>query len=80
MGAKDYLNSVVAGGHTMSRVYDIRSDEMKLVFIKQAISDYRELAQNAIMDDGQFPEFADFRAHVRRLQQDQQRARMPVLQ
>lgn len=80
MGAKDYLNSVVAGGHTMSRVYDIRSDEMKLVFIKQAISDFRELAQNAIMDDRQFPEFADFRAHVRRLQQDQQRARLPVLQ
>ena len=77
MGAKDYLNAVVSGGHTMSRVYDIRSDEMKLVFIKQAISQYRGLAQQAILND---PKFADFSAYVRRIQADKQQSRMPVLQ
>ena len=77
MGAKDYLNAVVSGQHVMSKVYDIRSDEMKLVFIKQAISDYRKQAQQAILND---PRFADFSAYVRRLQGDKQRARMPVMQ
>ena len=77
MGAKDYLNAVVSGGHQMSKVYNMRSDEMKLAFIRQTISQYRGLAQQAILAD---PQFSEFTAYVRHLQADKQRQRMPVLQ
>jgi hypothetical protein len=76
MGAKDFLDAVVSGTHTMSRVYGMRSDEMKLVFIKQAISDYRKLAQQQILND---PVHSDFAEYVRRIQADKQQSRMPVL-
>ena len=77
MGAKDYLNAVVQGDHAMSKVYNIRSDEMKLTFIKQTISQYRQLAQQAILAD---PKYADFAEYVHRLQADKQQSRMPVVQ
>lgn len=77
VGAKDFLNSVISGGHAMSRVYDTRSDEMKLMFIKQTISQYRQLAQQAIMNN---PQHADFVEHVRGVQAEKQRAKLPVMQ
>lgn len=77
MGAKDFLNTVITGGHPMSRVYDMRSDEMKLAFIKETISQYRKLAQQAILNDKRFE---DFTAHVRAIQLEKQKARMPILQ
>lgn len=77
MGAKDYLNAVVSGGHAMSRVYEMRSDEMKIKFINETIADYRKQAQQAILSDPQFEKFTEY---VRRLQSDKQQSRMPVLQ
>jgi hypothetical protein len=82
LGAKDYLDAVVSGNHPMSRAYDGTEsvkfgDEHKLTFIKQTISQYRGLAQQAILND---PQFSDFARYVRQLQADQQQSRMPVMQ
>jgi hypothetical protein len=77
MGAKDFLNAVVEGRHPMSKVYEMRSDEMKLVFIKQAIAQYRTLAQQALMRD---PAHADFAQHVEELKAEKRAARLPVTQ
>jgi len=76
MGAKDYLDALVSGQHAMSRVYEIGSDERKLNMISATITDYRKLAQRAILDD---PEFADFAEYVRALQGDARERKMPVL-
>jgi hypothetical protein len=82
LGAKDYLDAVVSGNHTMSRVYSGTEtvkwpDEHKLKFIKATISDFRKLAQQAILND---PQFADFAQYVRSIQSDKQQSRMPILQ
>jgi hypothetical protein len=76
MGAKDYLNAVVSGKHPMSEVYKLRSDEMKLTFIGNTVSQYRQLAQRAILSDPRFSEFSDY---VKTLKADQLQRRMPVL-
>lgn len=77
MGAKDLLNAVVEGKSPLSAVYNIRSDEMKIVFIKQVISQYRKLAQQAIMDD---PEHKDFAEYVRKLKGAKMETMLPVTQ
>jgi hypothetical protein len=82
LGAKDYLDAVVSGNHTMSRVYSGTEtvkwpDEHKLKFIKATISDFRKLAQQAILND---PQFSDFAQYVRSIQADKQQSRMPILQ
>lgn len=77
LGAKDFLNKVVTGDHEMSAVYNMRSDEMKVVFIKQAIAQYRQLAQQQI---AQNPRFADFADYVNQLKADKQEARLPITQ
>lgn len=76
MGAKDYLNAVVSGKHPMSKVYNLGSDERKLNFISTTLAEYRRQAQQAILAD---PRFEDFAAYVQVLQMDQQQLRMPVL-
>jgi hypothetical protein len=53
----------------------MRQDEMKLQFIKQAVTRYRKLAQQQILND---PKFADFADQVHYLQQAKQETRMPV--
>lgn len=75
-GAKDFLNDVVTGQSPISKVYQIRSDETKLIFINQVIAQYRQLAQQEIMND---PKYADFQAHVRATQALMNAARLPVL-
>jgi hypothetical protein len=74
-GAKDFLNDVVTGKSPLSKVYEMRQDEMKLQFIKQAVTRYRKLAQQQILND---PKFADFADQVHYLQQAKQETRMPV--
>lgn len=76
MGAKDYLAAVVSGTHAMSSVYTTRSDELKLAFIGKTISDFRALAQRAIISD---PRFEDFAHHLQRLKNDKTERRMPVV-
>jgi hypothetical protein len=74
LGTRDFLNAVVSGQHPMSKVYDIRSDEMKLGFVRNAIEQYRSLTQQAILRDKRFSGFADYVATLR------QEKVMPVLQ
>lgn len=77
LGAKDYLNKVIAGNHPMSRVYNMKSDEMKLTFINKTISDYRQIAQRQILAD---PRFTDFARQVQHLKADRMQRKMPVLE
>lgn len=46
-------------------------------FISTAIAEYRQQAQQRILAD---PRFEDFAAYVRQIQADRQQLRMPVLQ
>jgi hypothetical protein len=76
MGAKDFLNAVVSGQHSMSQVYKMMSDDSRREFIKSTVSDYRKLAQRQIMDD---PKFAKFASEVQQLKQINMNMKMPVL-
>lgn len=79
LGAKDFLNAVVSGNHPLSQVYDIRSDGpdgQKIAFIRSTIADYRQLAQDVIMND---PEFEDFAEEIRAKQADARTRRMPTI-
>lgn len=75
LGAKDLLNEIVSGRHSLSAVYKIRSDPMKLAFIKTIIDQYRTLAQQQVMQE--FPEFA---AYVNDLKTEKMNSRLPVLE
>lgn len=77
LGAKDYLNAVIGGKHPMSRVYGMKSDEMKLTFINKTLADYRQIAQRQILADPQFSEFA---RHVGQLKADRSMRKMPVME
>jgi len=77
LGAKDYLDQVVSGKHQMSQVYNILSDESRKAFISNTISDYRKLAQQAILGN---PAFREFTAEVGRMKALQSGAKMPVLE
>jgi hypothetical protein len=76
VGAKDYLNAVVSGKHPNSAVYQILSDDSRKEFIRNAVSNYRGMAQQQILND---PKFRDFANYVQRLKQIQQDAKQPVL-
>lgn len=77
LGAKDFLDKVVAGEHPMSAVYKTMSDPMRLLFIKSTVSQYRTLAQAAILAD---PQFRDFAIYVENVKGEKMRQRMPVVQ
>jgi len=77
MGAKEYLDAIVSGNHELSEVYRMLSDGpdgTKAAFIRNAILDYRQLAQIQIMNDPQFAEFAQF---VREQQEAKFKASLP---
>lgn len=76
MGAKDYLNSVVTGKHPLSSTYQILSDDSRKQFITDAVSSYRAMAQQQILSD---PKFRDFANHVQRLKEIHRDAQMPLL-
>jgi hypothetical protein len=62
LGAKDYLDAVVSGKHSMSSVYNIYSDGPdggKAAFIRNAVSEYRKLAQQEIMGSDKYTEFKE---------------------
>lgn len=75
MGAKDYLTAVISGKHPMSKVYGMKSDEMKLTFINKTIADYRQIAQRQILAD---PQYAEFARHIGQLKMDRSMRKMPV--
>lgn len=75
MGAKDYLNAVVSGKHSMSSVWNILPDEKRRDFIEGTVRDYRSMAQKQIMAD---PRFADFAAAVNHMKGAKQQSKMPV--
>jgi hypothetical protein len=78
-GAKDFLDSVVAGKHSMSSVYQIYSDGAeggKAAFIRNTVSEFRALAQERIMEQSErWPDFAEM---VRRKQRQKQELRLPA--
>lgn len=75
MGCKDYLNAVVSGKSPMSAVWDILPDEKRRDFITNAVSHYRKLAQQQIMQD---PKFAKFAETVNYIKGVHQQSKMPV--
>ena len=79
LGAHDFLAAVVDGSHPMALAYQIRSDGKhggKAAFIQNTISDYRALAQQKIMAD---PRFAEFAAWIKTQQAAARAAKMPNL-
>jgi hypothetical protein len=75
LGAKDYLDAVVTGKHPMSAVYNGMTDESRRAFISGTISEYRKLAQQAILGN---PQFRDFSQEVARLKNLQFNAKLPM--
>lgn len=76
MGAKDYLNAVVSGKHTMSAVYNVLPDVDRRSFIDATIRQYRQLAQQQLLQD---PNHSAFSAEIQRLKQNKITQRMPVM-
>lgn len=78
LGAKDFLDAVVAGKHEMSDAYKLMSDGEdggKGVFIKKTIAEYRQLARRAIVED---PKFADFAKAIDAKAQEKRNKRLPI--
>lgn len=76
VGAKDYLDAVVSGKHPMSQVYSMMSDDSRAAFIKNTVQDYRRLAQQQVIND---PRFVDFAKTVDYLKAHKLEAKMPML-
>lgn len=75
MGAKDFLDSVVSGGHPMSALYNTMSDETRRSFIQTTIQQYRQLAQREVLAD---PKHSKFKQEIDRLKEIHRDSRMPV--
>jgi hypothetical protein len=68
LGAKALLDAVVSGDNRWSEIYAKGSDGpegSKADFIRSIVRQYRNAAQDQIMND---PKFKDFAAYVRRMQ------------
>jgi hypothetical protein len=77
LGAKDMLDQVVSGSNRWSGIYAKGTDGpegTKARYIQSIVRQYRTSAQNEIMGD---PRFKDFAGHVRRLQ-GQQAVKQPA--
>jgi hypothetical protein len=77
LGAKDFLDSVIRGRSPMSAAYRRMSDGpqgSKAVFIRHTIGRYRRLAQQQILRDRRFRDFA---AYVQRLKTLKNNASIP---
>lgn len=57
LGAKDFLNAVVTGGHELSANYTSLSNEEKGAFIRNVVTDYRKKARVQLFEE--FPELND---------------------
>lgn len=80
LGAKDYLDQVVSGRHSMSQVYQILSDGPeggKVAFIKNTVSEYRKLAQDQILADAE-EKYPTFYQYVTGKQAKKLELKMPV--
>lgn len=81
-GAKDMLDQVVSGKHPLSGVYQIYSDGpegTKADFIRNTVSEYRKLAQQAIMDkaEREYPDFYEYVTGDRVRQDELKMPRVP---
>jgi hypothetical protein len=77
LGAKDFLNELVSGKHTMSQVYDMKSDGpdgTKAEMIQDIANKYRARSRKELLT-----EFPDIAAEVSVRQAQRQALRMPVL-
>lgn len=77
LGLKDLLDQIVTGKHPLSQVYRMKSDGPgggKELFIQQQVSEFRRLAQQQIMND---PRFADFANEVSGKKQKKDDLRLP---
>ena len=77
LGAKDFLDSVIRGRSPMSAAYRRMSDGpqgSKAVFIRHTIGRYRRLAQQQVLRDRRFRDFA---AYVQRLKTLKNNASIP---
>lgn len=77
LGAMDLLNQVVSGNHILSQSYQIRSDGPdggKEGFIRDVMSQYRELAKRQILE-----EFPEIKREVDILEAKKRELRMPVM-
>ncbi|MDX1497988.1 MAG: hypothetical protein R3352_10560, partial [Salinisphaeraceae bacterium] len=78
LGARDLLNKIVSGKHSLSQVYNIRSDGPdggKADYIKKTINQYRALARDQILRE--FPEIS---TEVELKKQEKRRLKMPQIQ
>ena len=79
LGARDFLDRVVTGKHEMAAIYGIGSDGKaggKQAFIRNTITEYRQLAQRQILAD---PKFARFAEHIRAERARKDERALPVL-
>jgi hypothetical protein len=70
LGARDFLDAVVRGNSPMSRAYRRMSDGpdgSKAVFIRHTIGSYRRMAQQKILGDRRFRDFAAYVQRVKAL-------------
>lgn len=70
LGAKDFLDAVVTGKSPISAAYRRMSDGsqgMKAVFIRHTIHDYRRRAQQRLLGDRRFRDFADYIQRMKKL-------------
>jgi hypothetical protein len=77
LGAMDLMNQIVSGKHTLSQVYQIRSDGPdggKEMFLKKLLSNYREIAKQQILE-----EFPELQREVDLVEAKRRELRMPVL-
>jgi hypothetical protein len=80
LGAKDFLDAVVSGKHELSSIYQMGSDGEdggKAKFIRKTISEYRQLARDAVEND---PQFKEFREMLEQRRTEQQARQMPRIQ
>lgn len=78
LGAKDLLNKIVTGKHTLSAIYKTKQDGAeggKAVFIQHMITQYREHARHQLLK-----EYPEIRKEVERKRDAQMKLKLPVTQ
>lgn len=85
LGAKDFLDSVVSGQNALSSIYQQiytsgGPDGTKAAYIKNVVAEYRKLAQQHIMSEGERGKWPDFVAYVEARKAQKQELKMPGAQ
>ena len=77
MGARDLLNEIITGKHTLSQVYDMKSDGPeggKADFIKDILNQYRSLARDQLVK-----EYPEIDARVKEMQKQKRELKLPLI-